>query len=431
MMGISTRRAGRGIAVLAALAMGALTACAPASDAEKNADSANGGDTGDVVKVGFLSPVTGNVAAAGQEMREGWELYWEQHGDKVGDVTVETVFEDDAGNPDTALTKAKRLIEDEKVEVMVGPLLANTALAVSDYVTGEGIPSLQPVTAADDLTQRKQNPLMLRAGSLTGSQMNFPAGQWASDQGHRKAVTLCPDYAFGWESCAGFARAFTDAGGTVVKQLWFPLGTQDFSTYVTQLGNVGADIAFVAAAGGADGPRFIGSYNDFGLKGKLPLVTNCCLVDQSTLREVGPEAEGLNSVSYYAEGREGSAALDKFIDGYKEKYGKIPSLNVAGAYITAEVFAKALEATGGDAGGEALIAAARDVVFEDSLYGPMKYDEMNNPVANIYVREVKKNGDGDYVNVPVETFDAVSQFWNYEKDEYLADPPYDRKNTGQ
>jgi branched-chain amino acid transport system substrate-binding protein len=286
------------------------------------------------------------------------------------------------------------------------------------------------VTAADDHTQRKQNPLMLRAGSYTGSQMNFPGGQWAYEEGHRTAVTLCPDYAFGWESCAGFVRAFTANGGKVTKQLWFPLGTQDFSTYVNQIKSAGADIAFVAAAGGADGPRFLKTFSDFGLKGKQPILANCCLVDQSTLRDVGALAEGVHSVSYYAEGRD-SAAVTKFIEGYKAKFGKIPSLNVAGAYITADVFAKALEKTGGKVEGQVLVDAARGMTFDDSLYGPLKYDEMNNPVGPVYVREVKKNADGDYWNVPIKTYDDVSQFWTFNKDDYLKAPAYDRSNTGQ
>src|SRR5690606_13847694 len=154
-MALSKARRTGGLAVLAAVGL-ALVACAPPSE--------SGSDVGEsgTVKVGFLSPLTGTAAAAGTEMKEGWELYWEQHGDTVAGTKVETVFEDDAGNPDTALTKAKRLVEDEQAQVIVGPLLANTALAVSGYVTREGIPSFQPVTAADDLTQRQQHPLMLR-----------------------------------------------------------------------------------------------------------------------------------------------------------------------------------------------------------------------------------------------------------------------------
>jgi branched-chain amino acid transport system substrate-binding protein len=390
----------------------------------------SGGGSGGIVKVGFLSPVTGTVAAAGTEMREGWELYWEQHNNSAGSLTLQTVYEDDAGNPDTALSKAKRLIEDEKVQVMVGPLLANSALAVSDYVTGQGIPSLQPVTAADDLTQRKQNPLMLRAGAYAGSQMNFPGGQWAYDEGYRTAVTLCPDYAFGWESCGGFVKGFVSAGGKVTKQLWFPLGTSDFSTYVNQLGSADADMAYVAVAGGADGPRFIKTYSDFGLTDKLPMLSNCCMTDQAILRDAGAAAEGILSVSYYAEGRQ-SPSMDKFIEGYQGKYNKLPGLYAAGSYLTAEVLDKALQATGSADDGAALIKAAQSVTFEDSLYGPLKFDAMNNPVGPVYVRKVEKNSDGQYWNVPIKTYDEVNQFWTFDKDDYLKNPPFSRDYTGQ
>jgi len=424
-MGQSITRQARWVAVSAAAGLVLLAACAPPSDDDDGSVAESG-----TVKVGFLSPVTGPVAAAGIEMREGWELYWQEHGETVGEITVETIFEDDAGNPDTALTKAKRLIEEEQVDVIVGPLLANTALAVADYVTRAGIPSLQPVTAADDLTQRKHHPLLLRAGSYTGSQMNFPGGQWAYEQGHRRAITLCPDYAFGWESCAGFVRAFTAAGGEIVDQLWFPLGTQDFSPYVTEMRGTDADIAFVTSAGGADGPTFVRTYHDFGLTDQLPLLTNCCAMDQATLRDVGELAEGIHSVSYWAEGRD-SPAVQGFVQAYKQAYGKLPSLNVAGGYLTAEVLARALETAGGEATAEELIDAASSIRFEESLYGPLRYDEYNNPVGPVYIRVVERNSDGEYWNVPVETYEDVSQFWTFDPEEYLQQPPYDREHTGQ
>src|SRR5690625_3019389 len=142
-------------AVVAALGVIGLAACSAPSDSSSN-------ESDDSVTVGFLAPLSGTVAAAGKDMREGWELYWEQHGDEVNGVTVKTIFEDAAGDPKTALNKAKRLVQKEEVDVMVGPLLSNSALAVSDYVTEQGVPSLQPITAADELTQQKFNPLMLR-----------------------------------------------------------------------------------------------------------------------------------------------------------------------------------------------------------------------------------------------------------------------------
>ena len=254
------RQAVRLLLLALALAL-TLAACAP--------DEGTGsGDTGGTVKVGFISPVTGFVAALGTDMRRGWEMYWQQNGAKVGDVTVQTVFEDDTGDPDVALTKARRLVEQEQVQLVAGPILANTAYAVAGYVAGRGLPTLQ-MTGADDLTQRRFDPHVLRVG-YTSSQSNFPAGKWAHDQGHRTAVTICPDYAFGWESCGGFVSAFVGAGGTIKKQVWHPLGTQDFSTYVGQARQANPDVVFIGSAGGPDAILFYKAWTGFGLKDKIP-----------------------------------------------------------------------------------------------------------------------------------------------------------------
>lgn len=428
-----SRRTGAALASLVGVAL-VVGACAPGGAGSPSTPSADAGSPAGasdrVVKVGFLSPVTGTVAAAGTEMREGWELYWEEHGSTVGDVTVETIFEDDAGNPDTALTKAKRLVEDEKVELLVGPLLANTGLAVADYAVQQGIPNLHPVSAADDLTQRLADPLVIRVGAYSGSQMNYAGGQWAYDEGHRTAITFCPDYAFGWESCGGFVRAFVEAGGTITEQLWYPLGTQDFSTYVSQVGNSSADIAFIATAGGADGPNFLKTFSEFGFKESKPLLANCCAVDQATLRAIGDLALDITSVSYWAEGRE-SPEVEKFVSLYEDKHGKIPSLNVAGAYLTAGVFAEALKSTGGVVDGAAFVTAMRGISLEDSLYGPMSFDDHNNPTGPMYIRHVEKRADGVLWNVVDKTYEDVSQFWTYDPAEFLENPAYSRSFTGQ
>ena len=188
---------------------------------------------GGTVKVGFISPTTGFVAALGTDMKRGWELYWELNGNTAGGVTVDTVFEDDAGDPEVALTKARRLVEQEDVDITAGPILANTAYAVADYVgvTGRAVVPHHRRGRPDPAASSTRWSC---ASGYTSSQSNFPAGQWAYDEGHRNAVTICPDYAFGWESCGGFVSGFTDAGGTIGTQIWHPLGTQDFSTYVTQ-----------------------------------------------------------------------------------------------------------------------------------------------------------------------------------------------------
>lgn len=422
------RRRGLLATISATTALVLVAACAPGGGEEGGGTSDGIASDGEVT-VGFIAPLTGVVAAAGKEMQEGWDLYWEINGDKVGDLTVRTIVEDDAGNPDTSLTKAKRLVEQEDVDLIVGPLLANTALAVSAYTAEAGVPNLHPISAADDITQRLRNDLTLRSSAMTGSQMNFPAGDWAYKQGHRTAVTLCPDYAFGWESCGGFSRVFQDSGGEVVERIWYPLGTQDFSTYVTQIQNAGADLAFIGAAGGSDGPNIFKTFNSFGLMGKQEVLVNCCVVDQSTLRTMGAEVAGVNSVSYFTEGAD-IPAVKEFTDAYEEAYGRLPSLNDAGAWATADALARALEGIGTDFTGEELIAAVKGLTFEDSIYGKISYDEYNNMTAPVSVREVVQREDGTWWNVPIETYDDVSQFWTWDPEEYMKGPNYSRDFQG-
>jgi branched-chain amino acid transport system substrate-binding protein len=414
------RRTVRLLVVVTALALAA-SACAPDEDG-------GGGQAGGSVKLGFISPVTGFVAALGTDMRRGWEMYWSQNGGKAGDTTVQTVFEDDTGDPDVALTKARRLVEQEQVQLVAGPILANTAYAVAGYVAGRGLPTVQ-MTGADDLTQRKFDPLVLRVG-YTSSQSNFPAGQWAYEQGHREAVTICPDYAFGWESCGGFVSAFVEAGGKITKQVWHPLGTQDFSTYVSQARQADPDVVFVGSAGGPDAILLYKAWTGFGLKDKIPLIGNCCFADQVFLREVGDEALGLQSFTYWVEGRD-SPVVQNFVKAYEQQHKEIPSLYAAGAYMMAQVVAEALKKTGGKIEGKAFIDAARQVSLSDSLYGALTFDDTNNVVGPVYRTQVARREDGTLWSVAEQSFPEVSQFGSEGKEAFLEHPVFSRDYTGQ
>jgi branched-chain amino acid transport system substrate-binding protein len=388
-----------------------------------------GGGGGDTIRIGFIAPLTGTVAAPGTDMRKGWEFYWEQHGTEVAGRQVESFIEDDTGDPAVALNRVQRMVGEQDVQMVVGPVLANVALAVAEYLVGEGVPSIQAVAAADDLTQREFDPLVLRLGATTSSQPSHPAGEWAYEQGHRTAVTICPDYAFGHESCGGFARTFKDAGGEVVEQLWNPLGTQDFSSYMAQIQAQNPDIVYVGQTGG-DAVRFVKAWSDFGLKDQLEFLGNSTITEQAVLRGMGPEALGLKSFSYYAEGRE-EAPTQEFIEAYSEaNNGEIPSLYSAGAYTAAQWITQAIEEVDGDLSDiDAFVEAARSISLETPL-GPMRLDEYNNPIYNAYLREVVERDDGTKWNVPLETYEEVSQFWTYDPQEYLENPVYSRDFQG-
>lgn len=419
-----TRR--RRFAVIAAAGITALTmaGCAPSSSLGGD-DDEPGGDAG-TFRVGILAPMTGFVSAIGKDLQQGWDLYWEQNGTEVGGFTVETVLEDDASSAETALTKAARLVNEEKVDVVVGPVLANQALAVGDYLDQEGVANLAQ-SSADDVTQREQSPLVLRTGAMAGSQTTFPAGQWAYDEGYRTAATLCVDYAFGWESCGGFVSAFTAAGGEVTKQLWYPGDATDLSTYVTQLGNEDVDVIFAGTAGGTDSSNFLRSASDFGLL-DTPLMTNCCTLDQAILQDVGDISLGIKSVSYYAEG--GDRVAD-FVEAFEAEYGVIPSVYAMGAYATAQMLAATLEDADEKPTGADLITAIKAADLSDTVWGDVSFDDYNNIIGPVLVREVSKRDDGQLWNTVIDEFDDVSQFWTFDPEEFLANPPYSTTQTGK
>lgn len=395
------------------------------ADAEGTVDEA---ETDDPIVIGVMAPLTGDIAAAGEDLVDGWELYWDQQGGEVAGREVVYEVEDTAGDPSVALTRAERLVDDAGADMLVGPILANIALAVGGYATDNGVPSFQPVAAADDLTQRDFDPLLMRTGATTSSQPSHPAGEWAYDQGYERVLTICPDYAFGHENCGGFARTFSEAGGEIVEQLWNPLGTQDFSSYMAQIQEADPDMVFVTQTS-ADAARFIGAWEEFGLKDQIPFIGNSTVTEQSVIRGLGEEAEGLQSFSYYAEGRD-EPATQEFVEAYEEEHEVIPSLYAAGAYAAAEWIALALEEVEGDTDDtDAFVEAVQAIQLETPL-GPMELDDYNNPIYNVYLREVVEREDGSLWNVPIETIPDVSQFWTYDPEEYLENPVYDRDYQG-
>ncbi|MBO9578158.1 MAG: ABC transporter substrate-binding protein [Microbacteriaceae bacterium] len=399
-----------------------LTACAPSSGLAGDGGATNAPADGEVFKIGVLAPMTSWAGAIGVDMQQGWEMFWDEYGDTAGSFTIETVWEDTASDPDTALTKARKLVEEDGVDAVVGPVLASEGLVVGDYLTQAGVANLAQ-TAADDLTQRLASPLVVRTGAVTSSQPNFAGGDWAAKQGYRTAATLCVDYAFGWESCGGFVSAFTAAGGEVTTQLWYPGDASDLSSYVSQLASLDVDVIFVGSAGGTDSSNFFRSANDFGLLAKTPIVSNCCTTDQAILQDVGDIALGQISASNWAEGND-DPEVAAFVERYESAFGILPSSYAQGMYASAEILAQVLEASTSKPTGEALVTAIKGVDLGDTIIGGGGLDELGSPVAPIFIREVVRRDDGTLVNAVIETYDDVSQFWTFDPEAYLANPPF-------
>ena len=413
--------------IAAALALVLILA---ACSAPGEADGGGAGDEGPI-KVGVIVPTTGVVAAAGTDMLNGWNLYWELNGDEVAGRTIETIHEDNAGDPTTTLTKARKLVEQDGSAVIVGTLLANTALALAEYLDPlDDVIGLNPAGSADDLSQRAIVDNYVRAGGWQSSSPTHVAGEWAYEQGYRRIITLCQDYAFGHENCGGFTNTFTDRGGEIVQQLWAPLGTPDYSSYLSDIDPGSADAAFVLTVG-ADSGRFVKQWQDFGLKDRLPLIAGETTLEQSLLRAMGDEALGLQSFGHYAEGRE-DPVTQEFVDEYVEAYDQLPGYYSASTYTAAQWFAETLEAEDGDMSDiPAFLETLKGIQLDNSPFGPMQLDEYGGTIATMYLREVTKDDEGRLYNEVVDEYPEISQFWNYDPEAFLEQPVYTREYLGE
>ena len=381
------------------------------------------------IRIGLMAPLTGVVAAGGKEMVDDFTLFWTQVGMQVAGRKVEIITEDDASNPDVALQKARRLVEQAKVDILFGNLLANTGLAVANYVKGTGTPYFIAIIAADDLTQRARIPNVVRVAGYSASQTTRPLGDWALKQGYRRIATISQDYTFGHEQCGGFCQSFTEGGGTIAAQLWNPLNTADFSPYMGQLADLKPDAVF-AMETGADATRMIQAYSSFGLKDSVPLLGAMNLTDQSVIRTLGDEALGIISAGHFTEGSD-NPKVQAFVKLHQEKFGTIPSLYGFSMYSGAMWVYTALQKDGGRTDPKTLLKAVYDTELDDSPLGvAVKLDSYGNPIYDISIRKVERNAQGKLWNVPIATYRGVSQFWHYDPETYMKQPSYSRSFQG-
>ncbi len=375
------------------------------------------------IRVGFLTILTGPLAAPGKDMENGIELFLQQQGTTLAGRRVELTVLDSGGQPAGTLAKARELVEQRKVHVIVGPLAAFEAYAIAPYVNAQRIPTISPSAAADDLTQRKATPFFVRATS-DSSQPTMPFGTYAAKTlGYKRIATIADDFAFGHEVVAGFHKAFEDAGGQIVQKLWPPLGTVDQSPYIGQLRR-DIDAVFIGFAGVA-ALRFLKQFEDGGLKGKIPVLANQTAVDESLLKNMGDEALSIVSTMHY------SAALDTaanrvFVAAYRRAYNADPGYYSVGAYTAGLFLKQALEKVGGKVEDtDAFLKALRGVSIIDAPGGPIRLDKYGQPVHNVYIRRVERR-DGRLQNTVIHTIENVSQFWTYPEAQYLKQPPFSR-----
>jgi branched-chain amino acid transport system substrate-binding protein len=304
--------------------------------------------------------------------------------------------------------------------VLIGPLAAFEALAIDDFIRSSQTPILT-VAGAEDMTQRKANPWLVRPSS-TSAQPSHPLGDYAAkDMKFKRVAVLADDFAFGHENVAGFQRVFEDGGGKVVQKIFTPLNAPDYGTYISQL-KPNLDAVYSGHAG-SNAFKFCKQLREYG--NTKQILGSFTQFDESLLQQMGDDVIGSLSGNWY------SAQLDneinkRFVAAIQRDYKVDPGVYAAETYLCGEVLDHAAKAIGGKLEDKnALNKALHEAKVPDTLRGPVSFDKYGNVVGNIFIRKVEKKG-GKLVNTVVKTYPDVSQFWTYNVDEFLKNPVYSR-----
>ena len=379
------------------------------------------------IRIGHVVPLTGPIAQSGQEMVRGLELFWEQAGYKAAGRPVRILNADSACNPDNAITQARRLVHQEKVHMIFGPLCGHEGPAVAQVSRETGVPVLMSSAGADELTKWKRVPTVIRTG-FSSSQISHPIGDWVyKEAGCRNASAIGHDYTFGHENLLGALATFKAAGGNILKVFWTPIGTTDYGPILAGI-PAGTECVIITIVG-VDSNRLFEQWFDFGYDRKYKAYGSYWLRAE-VLREVDDRAVGLISKSLnYAAGLD-TPESKAFVDAFAKKYRLLPTWFAETNYATSLWAKTAAEAINGRVEDrEAFLAAVRKATIV-APRGRIRLDAYDNPIQNVYIFKVSKVKHpvlGDIkINVPVKTYENVSQFWTWKPEEYLARGPYKR-----
>jgi len=362
----------------------------------------------DEIKVGLLYPLTGIYAAPGKQDVEGVTLAFEEVGSQIGGRKVVLVVEDDEAKPEVALAKAKKLVESDRVQLLMGVIWSPNAMALRSYVHEHKVPFVTEA-AVRPLTQEAGSPYIFRSVFASG-QLTHPFGTYACGKlGYRKVVVIAFDSVFGREEGDYFEAGCKQAGGAVPEKIYAPVETADFAPYFARIQQANPDAVWALWSGVA-ALRFLKQYSDFGMKQKYPLIAFGAATDESLLPAAGASAQGVVSYLHY------SPAIDspdnkRFVEAYRKRFGSEPGLFAFNGYITARAIIEAAKVVKGDFSDTGRFLTALKAVQFDAPSGRLRFDAHQSGIHNLYIRKVQPGPGGRLVNMPIDVLKNVEQYW--------------------
>ncbi|MBT9292679.1 ABC transporter substrate-binding protein [Prosthecodimorpha staleyi] len=377
------------------------------------------------IKIGVLVALEGAFAAGGQDGVRNVELALKQVNNTVAGKKIEIVVAPTDTKPDTTVRMARKLVEQDKVDFIIGPLSGSEGIAMRDFA--KTIPDkvvINGISGALETTWVEPARNFYRF-NLDGSQWGYGLGSYVvKTKGWKKVATIAADYSFGYTNFMGFAADYCKAGGDIVQRFWQPLGQADFAAIIAQLPeNVDA---IYLGLGGTDAINFLNQYQQAGEK--LRLIGGTIMADQTVLTAKGKAKDALKGTP-----TSGPFAIDDpspawtaYVKLYQDSIPAAqrfptPSLFGLGYYVATQAAIKGLEGAGGDlSGGQAKFMAALDKLQLDSPVGKITLNENRQATGTVFITEVVDGPDGNLTSKMVGRADNVTQTLGMTAEQFKA-----------
>ena len=386
---------------------------------------------GGIIKIGAMATLEGAFAVLGEDGMRGIKLALQQWEYTVAGKKIKLYTMSTDATPDSATRAVRKLVEQDKVDIIIGPLSGSEGIAVKDYAhTQPQVTFFNGVSAAQETTLRNPAPNFFR---FTGDGAQWMAGLGeyiVNVKGYKRIVTIAEDYSFAYTNVLGFLLGYCKAGGKVLKRFWVPIGNKDYSTIVASIPD-DIDAIFVAL-GGADAVNFLSQYDQAG--GDKPMIGGSITVDQSVMGSKGRRKQ------YMIGTPSGSAIADswddprwkKFVAEYKAAFPKgfpSPSIFCWGYYVSTLACLTGLDKVHGDLSDNH--KAFRETLAKLELETPtgmVRLDENRQAISDIFLTEVVEGKDGKLYSKVVKIIPQVNQTLGMDRDEFLALGPVGRDN---
>jgi branched-chain amino acid transport system substrate-binding protein len=375
---------------------------------------------GQPVKIGLLATLEGPFAAGGADGMRGAEMAVKERNGMAGGRKIEIIKASSDAKPDVAVNATRKLVEQDKVDIMVGPLSGGEGIAVKEYSkTQPNITFINGSSGAQATTLDNPSPNFFRFNT-DGAQWMVGLGEEALKRGYKRMMVIAEDYAFPYSQVQGFMVGYCKAGGKVPVKAWVPLGGKDYSSVIARIPK---DVdALLVVLGGADAVNFLNQYEQAG--GDKPIVGGSITVSQDILAYKGKRREsllGTLSAGPIADAYD-TPEWKKFVADYKAAYKDgfpSPTLFAFVYYVNMKAALQGLDEVKGDlSDGQKKYREALAKMTVRTPVGDVKLDENRQAIGTSFVTEVAKDAQGGFYNKVVKKTDNVPQLLGMTKAEF-------------